>query len=109
MEHLVKIDLAADFSAHPFGRYPVHGPVNGQRFRNEVLVPALNRSKVVLVDIDGTSGLSSSFLDEAFAGLVRMGAVPRETFFDRIQIKSMRDPTYIEDIAEYVGEAELAV
>lgn len=107
MQTIVKIDLAADFSAHPFGRYPIHGPVNGQRFRQDVLLPALGRGEMVVVDIDGTTGLSSSFLDEAFAGLVRMGAVTRESFFDRIKIKSARDPSYIEDIAEYVGEAEL--
>jgi len=108
MVELVKIDLAADFSAHPFGRYPTHGPVNGERFRKEHLVPALQRADTVLVDIDGTTGLSSSFLDEAFAGLIRAGVLTREAFFTRVKIKSQRDPTYVEDIAEYVGEAELA-
>lgn len=107
MSDLVKIDLAADFSAHPFGRYRAHGPVSGERFREEHLVPALQRGADVLVDIDGTTGLSSSFLDEAFAGLIRAGVLTKQTFINRVTIKSTRDPSYADDIAEYVAEAEL--
>lgn len=104
----VRIDIARDFSEAPFGRYPVHGPFNGQTFRVEFLEQPLRTGRRVLVDIDGVTGLSSSFLDEAFAGLVRHGIVPAGRFFDFVTIKSDRDPSYIEDVRQYVSEAEKA-
>jgi hypothetical protein len=103
---LFEIDLARDFSAHPYGRYDRHGPVNGSRFRREKLEPPLRAGDDVLVDLDGTSGLSSSFLDEAFAGLVKSGVLTPNQFPKRVRIKSLRDPTYLDDIMEYVNEAK---
>lgn len=105
MARTVEIDIARDFSSEPFGRYPFHGPASGERFRDEFLVGPLRDGFDVLVDIDGVTGLSSSFLDEAFAGLIRKGVLTRATFFERIQIKSERDPSYIQDVADYVNEA----
>lgn len=105
MAETVRIDVARDFSAAPFGRYPTHGPASGQRFRTDFLERPLRNGDRVIVDIDGVTGLSSSFLDEAFAGLVRQGILPAENFFDFVTIKSDRDPTYIEDVRDYVSEA----
>lgn len=65
------ISIANDFSPFAAGRYTTDGPYSGQRFREEVLVPALRRGEDVVVDLDGTLGLGSSFLDEAFGGLIR--------------------------------------
>ena len=48
---------------------------------------------------------STAFLDEAFAGLVRQGIVSADRFFELINIKSERDPSYIEDIEIYVRDA----
>lgn len=105
MAKMVRIDVANDFSPKPFGRYPVHGRFNGQRFRVDFLESPLLNGDTLFVDIDGVAALSSSFLDEAFAGLVRQGIVPAEQFFTRVTIKSDRDPSYIDDIRLYVSEA----
>jgi hypothetical protein len=105
MAKVVTIDLARDFSAEPFGRYMSHGPASGERFRSEFLERHLRAGDQVVVNIDGVTGLSSSFLDEAFAGLVRRGVVPADRFFDVVKIISERDPSYIEDIKLYVDEA----
>lgn len=105
MARTVEIDIARDFSSEPFGRYPFHGPASGERFRDEFLVGPLREGHDVLVDIDGVTGLSSSFLDEAFAGLVRKGILTQATFFQRVRIKSERDPSYIQDVVDYVSEA----
>lgn len=76
---LMQIDVAKQFSPYPSGRFPADGTYNGQRFREEVLLPALKRVQStaggkVLVDIDGVRSFGSSFLEEAFAGLIRTGA-----------------------------------
>lgn len=65
----------ADFSIYPIGRDDADSDVNGEKFRNEFLIPALNEaqklSKKVYVSLDGVLSFGSSFLEEAFGGLVR--------------------------------------
>ena len=72
---MVRISLAEDFSSFPAGRYhPADGPYTGQRFREEHLVPALGKlgeAERLEVVFGGVEGCGSSFLDEAFGGLVR--------------------------------------
>lgn len=62
-----------NFSENPSGRYVTDGPNSGQRFRDEILVPALDSGSGVTVSLDGALGFGSSFLEEAFGGLVRLG------------------------------------
>lgn len=99
------IRLAADFNPFPFGRYPSHGEWSGQRFREEWLVPALRSEQTVEVDLDGARGLSPSFLEEAFGGLVRVGFAAKD-LLDRLHIKSDRDPSFIDTIQGYIREAK---
>lgn len=67
------IDLAKDFSRAPAGRFISDGPNSGERFRSEYLEPNLKMHEKVVVFLDGTRGLGSSFLEEAFGGLRRLG------------------------------------
>ena len=64
------IDIARDFSDIPGGRFPSDGPFNGEDFRDRLLAPALKEGLVEVV-MDNTEGFGSSFLEEAFGGLVR--------------------------------------
>jgi hypothetical protein len=101
------IRLAVEFNPFPFGRYPIHGEWNGQRFREEWLVPALRSGADVEVDLDGARGLSPSFLEEAFGGLVRVGFAAKD-LLDRLRIKSERDPSFIDTIQGYIRDAKAA-
>lgn len=101
------IRLASDFNPFPFGRYPSHGDWNGQRFRDEWLIPALKSGDVLEVDLDGARGLSPSFLEEAFGGLVRSGFAAKD-LLARLHIKSDRDPSFIDTINGYIREARAA-
>jgi hypothetical protein len=65
------INIARDYSPYPGGRYPEDGAGNGSTFRDNFLLPVLRAGKRVEVVLDGAAGYPSSFLDEAFAGLVR--------------------------------------
>jgi hypothetical protein len=75
-----------EFSRNPSGRYPKDGPDNGESFRKQFLVPALKRSKVVIVNIDGAAGVPSSFLDEAFGGLVRTEGFGVPELHERLRV-----------------------
>ena len=67
------IHIAQDYTHFPIGRFRRHGIGSGEQFREEFLIPALKNGKSISVVLDGTSGYPSSFLEEAFGGLVRSG------------------------------------
>lgn len=84
------ISIAKDFSIYPAGRVVGDGPNSGERFREECLVPvlkqALETGEMVAIDIDGTAMLGSSFIDEAFGGLVRLHSYDAEKLASLIRI-----------------------
>lgn len=86
----IHISIADDFSQFPGGRYPSDGEFNGTRFRTDFLIPALNRcgSGVVVVSLDGVAGLGSSFLEEAFGGLVREGYKKKDFLLRHLRIET---------------------
>lgn len=98
----VVINVARDFGRYPAGRYMVDGPFSGQAFREKFLVPALRGSSdAVDVELDGARGLASSFLEEAFGGLVREGFEP-QTLLARLRLHST-DRSLIEEIRDYIS------
>lgn len=105
------INIAREFSETPMGRYhPTDGPDTGQRFREDFLVPALKQGPVT-VDIDGTEGYGSSFLDEAFGGLVYESGFTAKDLHERLTIQGVGEkaPAYRKLIWEYIEEAKPAV
>jgi len=102
------IKIATDYSETPLGRYPADGDFNGTRFRDDFLRPALGAGEVVVVDIDDVEGYGSSFLDEAFGGLVREGYFDAKDLEKRLKIKC-EDPDYAiycDLIWKYIREAK---
>jgi len=105
------ISIARDFSRTPAGRLPKDGPFNGQRFREKFLVPALERAVKekgkVVVDFDDADSYSSSFLEEAFGGLVRLNKFTVDQIRHCLVFKS-EDPvfaTYVADARQYLEDA----
>ena len=96
--HLIKI--ASEFSKTP-------GPYSGEKFRNSSLVPALQAHQKVLVDLDGTAGFGSSFIDEAFGGIVRSGAFAADELLKRIEIKSDEEIELKEDVRRAITDAKI--
>lgn len=66
------VHLATEFSTTPGGRFRTDGPYSGEAFREDVLLPLLREGAQIVVDLAGTEGFGSSFLEEAFGGLVRV-------------------------------------
>lgn len=98
------IDIAKDFSPFVAGRYRTDGPWSGQRFLEEQLLPALKTGAKVCVKLDGTLGLGSSFLEEAFGGLVRNGYT-LETLRDLLEITGKKR-TYISRTWQYIEDQD---
>jgi hypothetical protein len=94
------INVARDFSRYPAGRYLEDGPANGQLFREKILIPALKESKVLTIELDGTRGYGSSFLEEAFGGAVREGFSPDEVK-SAFQLVS-EDQSLVDEIHGYI-------
>lgn len=97
------INVERDFSRYPAGRYVDDGPYSGEEFRDKFLVPALSENTgKVLIELDGARGYGSSFLEEAFGGLVRSGFSADEVL-NRFELKS-QDSSLIEEIKGYIHE-----
>lgn len=98
------INISTEFSKFPAGRVISDGPFSGQRFRDEIMAPALKAGGDVQVILDGTRGYGSSFLEEAFGGLVREHGFKADDLLKKIKFVSSR-PIYIEEIKGYIRDA----
>lgn len=99
------INVATDYSTTPAGRFVVDGPYSGQRFRDEFLYPALQQYDQVQINLNGTLGYGSSFLEEAFGGLIRERGLTLAQIKSKIQIISSRR-LYKERVWQYLEDAE---
>lgn len=72
----------ADYARSPGGRFVADGLFSGEWFRDDVLRPALAAAIAeggkLEVELDDTSGYGSSFLEEAFGGLIRKRLFPAD-------------------------------
>jgi hypothetical protein len=103
------INIAEDYSLTPLGRYPTDGQYSGERFREKFLKDALAADSEVPVDIDGTEGYGSSFVEEAFGGLILKGYFTADQLKSRLPVAS-KDPEfgiYRDAIWKYIGEAKM--
>ena len=105
----MKIKIATDFSRIPGARYPIEGDFSGQEFRKRVLLPklkeAINKHEPLTVDLDGTAGLGTSFLEESFGGLIREDHIEYENIKQTLRLISIEEPDYIEEIMLYINDA----
>jgi len=104
------LSVARDFSTSPGPRYISEGDFSGELFRRDVLGPcvkkALDEDHMLTVDLDGTAGYGTSFLEEAFGGLIRVDGFALNELRTHIKIKSDEEPYLIEDIWNYMEDAE---
>uniref|UniRef100_UPI0034E00563 STAS-like domain-containing protein n=1 Tax=Candidatus Thiodubiliella endoseptemdiera TaxID=2738886 RepID=UPI0034E00563 len=103
------ISIAKNFSDVPAGRYYADGEWTGQKFREEVLVPALKKAdkkNPVIVDINGAEGYGSSFLEEAFGGLIREEGHTKDRIKEILEIKANDTyDIYKQIILDYIKKA----
>ena len=97
------ITIAKDFSPYPAGRFCSDGPNSGERFREEFLLPNIEQGTNTTIIFNGARGYGSSFLEEAFGGLVRKGFTP-ELVLSTFQLESS-DESLISEVEEYIKKA----
>lgn len=98
------ISVANSFSPSPAGRHKGDGPFPGEVFRDSLLIPALRSNESVTVDFDGTEACGSSFLDEAFGGLVRQGGFTEQALRKTLHFQASRK-SYEAKVWKYIHEA----
>lgn len=101
---MTQINLASSFSQYPAGRFLSDGPSSGTRFREELLVPALRQDGNVVVNLDGAMGYGSSFLEEAFGGLVRITGFKPKELRARLSFISTDEPYLVDEIWQYIED-----
>jgi hypothetical protein len=100
------IDVGKHFSRFPSGRYEKNGTTSGEAFRKKLLEPALRADgDRVQVLFDGTVGYGSSFLEEAFGGLVRISGFSSHDLLARFDFVS-KDDALLSELKEYINEAK---
>ena len=71
-----KISIATDYSLVLGGRYIRLGDYSGEDFYNKILeakfTSAFYNNKKLIIELDGTKGYPSSFLDQSFGELARI-------------------------------------
>jgi len=105
VEGICRVSVARDFSVTPGPRYIKQGPHSGEKFRNSILLKSLKECTRLEVDLDGTAGYGSSFIDEAFGGLVRENGFNATDLKRRLTIVSKEDPSLIHDVFAAINEA----
>lgn len=99
------ISIAKQFSRHPGGRYKKDGPYSGEEFRADYLVPALEEGERVMIEMDGVRGYGSSFLEEAFGGLIRLG-YQRDFLKSHLYFTTSK-PSLKVEVEEYINDASV--
>jgi hypothetical protein len=86
----------------PGPRYKRLGTGSGEEFR-EWIIRELNHDPELTINLDGTIGYGSSFLEESFGGLIRNGV--SDELVKGIKLISDEEPDLIEEINEYIEDA----
>ena len=101
------ISIAKDFSITPGARYRREGKWSGEEFYEDILLPAFIAAQQagvkLMIDLDGTSGYATSFLEQAFGTLaIKFGI---DEVQDRLSFKTIDEPLLEEEIDEYITHA----
>jgi len=101
------INIAKEFSETPGPRARDEGDFSGEAFLEEVLRPAFIQATkdggVLTIDLDGSEGYATSFLESAFGGLAREFD-PAE-ILKVITFKSDDEPYLVDEIKGYITDA----
>jgi len=106
----IKIVIAKEFSKTPGPRHIKEGEHSGEMFRQDILLPrlkeAISGNVKLWIDFDGTAGYGTSFLEEAFGGLIRKEGYTYDTLSKILEFKSDEEEYLKEDIDIYMKEAQ---
>ena len=96
MTRIRTFSIARDFSRHAGPRLSRHGTNSGEDLRRLLADLLESHQGPMTIDMDGTNGMGSSFIDEAFGGLVREDGMDGRALLRRLRFSSILDPSYAE-------------
>ncbi len=103
---MFEYNIARDFTDVPGPRYIKLGKFSGEKFRS-VLIKLLEEHEAIELVLDGAEGYPSSFLEESFGGLVRLGYQAEEI---RKRFKIIADDPefefYLAEINDYINDEQ---
>ena len=102
--------VANEFYRRPLGRYRTQGTYTGEAFREDILIPKLSKllpNEKLFIDFTGVTMNGSSFLEEAFGGLVRKHSYNLDCLKKILILKFPRRPSLEEKVWEYIKDAEI--
>ncbi len=103
----MELSIAHSFSRTPGARYPSEGPNSGEEFRERILAPmfreAIRNKQVLTVDLDGVVGYATSFLEEAFGGLVRTFGI--KDVLAHLRVVGTDEPDLLDEVQDYISQA----
>lgn len=104
------LKVSTEFSDIPGPRYIREGLYSGEDFRERLLLPRLQacieKEDTLQIDLDGTQGYGTSFLEEAFGGLIRVNQLSLSDVSNHLIIITEEEPYLKDDIEEYMRDAE---
>ncbi|GAB1348305.1 hypothetical protein MASR1M107_05170 [Ignavibacteriales bacterium] len=107
MEKIV-FRIAKEFSESPGPRYIREGIYSGELFRTTIFSPLVKKCMKggvkILVDLDGTYGYGTSFLEETFGGLIRNDKFRLDELNSLFEFKSEEEPYLIDEIKQYMED-----
>ena len=97
-----------DFTSTPGPRMIQDGPHSGEEFRDKHLLPkfqkAVEEGVCLNVILEETKGYASSFLEEAFGGLIRKGCRKKDVK-KYLKNHSTDRPWYVCEVRRYIDQA----
>ena len=104
----INVNVAKDFSRTPGSRYIKEGDFSGESFIKDffesIFDEAIASNNSITINLDGTLGYGTSFLEEVFGGLTRKYG--KDLVVKTLNFISNEEPYLIDDIMEYIDEAE---
>lgn len=108
----MKIVVSKDFTEIPGGRYREQGNHSAEEFRDEYLYPkyltCLKNNEKLIIDLDGGYGYATTFLEEAFGGLIRKLKEEKIEYRNApkiIEARSKDCHEYVEKIYKFMDDA----
>lgn len=105
----MELSVAKEFTTTPGPRSSEDGEFSGEEFLERLLSPKFNSAiearEALLVDLDGTEGYATSFLEAAFGGLARRFGPQK--ILSTLKFKSDDEPFLVGEIEKYIREANL--
>ena len=101
---MIKYSISKSYTETPGPRYESEGEFSGENFRKTVLInlvkEAKEKSEKIELNLDGGYGYPTSFLEEAFGGLIRQ--LQDKSLTTMFVFISEEEPALIDEIKSYM-------